>query len=124
MAIHPRYADAILDGTKQVEFRKRRVASDISTVLIYATAPVQKVIGSFTIGGMVVDKPDRIWNEFGEVGVIERDDFTQYYATSEAAVAIRVEDTERFAQPIALADLDPSPAVPQSFSYLPLSAIS
>jgi predicted transcriptional regulator len=123
MAIHPRFAYAILDGTKQVEFRKRRVAPDITRVLIYATSPVQKVVGSFTISEIVVDAPDLIWDEFGEFGVIERDAFAEYYATSDAAVAIRVEGTERFERPLALSELEPSPSIPQSFSYLPTSVL-
>lgn len=124
MAIHPRYADAILDGRKRVEFRKRRVASDIDTVLIYATSPVSRVVGSFTIEDVVVDAPEAIWEEFGHAGVIDRDAFAQYYASSSAAVAIRVKDTERFEHPIALCDLEPRPAVPQSFSYLPQSVLA
>ena len=124
MAIHPRYADAILDGTKQVEFRKRRVAPDITKVLIYATSPIQKVVGSFTISDIVVDAPDLIWDEFGEFGVIERAAFAEYYATSDAAVAIRVEGTERFERPLALSELEPSPSIPQSFSYLPTSVLA
>jgi predicted transcriptional regulator len=118
MAIHPRYANAILDGTKQVEFRKRRVASDIRTVLIYATSPVQRILGSFRIAGVVVDHPEAIWGEFGGVGTIERDDFSAYYASSDSAVAIKVADTERFEPPLALSDLDPRPGVPQSFTYI------
>lgn len=124
MAIHPHYADAILDGRKQVEFRKRRVAADIDTVLIYATSPVSRVVGSFTIEDVVVDAPDAIWSEFGEIGVIDRDSFAEYYASSAAAVAIRVKHSERFERPIALSELDPRPAVPQSFSYLPQSVLA
>ena len=39
MSIHPVYANAILTGDKKVEFRKRRLAADVTHVLVYATAP-------------------------------------------------------------------------------------
>ena len=45
MSIHPEYAEALLDGTKTVELRKSPVAGDISHIVIYATAPVQRVLG-------------------------------------------------------------------------------
>ena len=40
MSIRPQFAAAILDGSKRVEFRKRPLAADIGTVVIYATKPV------------------------------------------------------------------------------------
>ena len=118
MAIHPRYADAILDGTKRVEFRKRRLAEDIRTVLIYATAPVSRVIGRFTVDDIVEATPDRIWQEYGAVGVIEQDAFFGYFGDAPAAVAILVGGSERFSEPVALADIEARPAVPQSFAYI------
>lgn len=118
MAIHPRYADAIMDGEKRVEFRKRRLAEDIRTVLVYATAPVSRVIGSFTVDGIVEASPKAIWEEYGKVGVIEQGDFFDYYADAPSAVAIVVAEASRFEDPIALEDMDPRPAVPQSFAYI------
>jgi len=118
MAIHPRYADAILDGDKQVEFRKRRLASDITTVLIYATFPVQKIVGEFRIREMVVGAPDAIWEEFGDVGIIDRNSFGDYYASSENAVAIVVDAATRYERSQPLSELTPAPAIPQSFSYI------
>ena len=122
MAIHGRYADAIMDGTKQVEFRKRRLADDIQTVWVYATAPVSKVIGHFSVHDIVSGTPQAIWEQFGSVGVIEHDDFFDYYDGRETAVAIVVGTAERLADPVALDEIDPRPAVPQSFAYLSASS--
>lgn len=118
MSIHERWAEAIVDGRKRVEFRKRRLADDIRTVLIYATAPSSQVIGQFTIDEIVTDTPARIWEKFGHLGVIERDAFFDYYGSAVTAVAIIVADAERFATPLGLAEFEPRPAVPQSFAYL------
>ncbi len=118
MAIHPVYANAILAGEKQVEFRKRRLADDISTVLIYATSPVQKVLGEFRVRETVVDSPTSIWERYGHIGTIAHDDFRDYYSESPQAVAILVESVTRYARPRALSELQPKPTVPQSFTYL------
>lgn len=119
MAIHQNWAEAIMDGRKRVEFRKRRLADDIETVLVYATAPVSKVVGRFTIDEMVSGTPDEIWDRYGSVGVIERDKFFSYFDGRSSAVAIVVASAQRFDDPLALTDIVPPPAVPQSFSYLP-----
>ncbi len=39
MSVHPRFAEAIMDGRKKIEFRKRPLADDVSVVWVYATAP-------------------------------------------------------------------------------------
>lgn len=118
MSIHQRYADAIMEGVKQVEFRKRPLAADIETVWVYATAPTSKVIGRFSVHEIVQGTPQDIWERYGAVGVIEYDAFFEYYRGREVAVAIVVGSAERLPDPVALHEIDPRPAVPQSFAYL------
>lgn len=118
MAIHERYADAIMEGVKRVEFRKRRLADDIETVWVYATAPTSKVIGHFSVDEIVQGTPEDIWERYGSVGVIEHDAFFDYYQGRETAVAIIVGSAERLPDPVALDEIVPRPAVPQSFAYL------
>lgn len=124
MAIHERYADAIMEGVKRVEFRKRRLADDIATVgvWVYATSPVSKVIGHFSVDEIVQGNPHDIWERFGAVGVIDRDAFFAYYDGAHTAVAIVVKNAERLPAPVALDEIKPRPAVPQSFAYLPAAA--
>jgi predicted transcriptional regulator len=118
MSIHQHWAEAIVEGRKRVEFRKRRLADDIRIVLIYATAPSSRVIGQFTIAETVSDTPERIWQRFGHLGEIDEDAFFAYYGSSTTAVALVVECAERFSSSLALADFEPRPAVPQSFAYM------
>lgn len=60
MPIHPRYANAILGGTKSAEFRKRRLAPDIQRIVVYETAPTSLIVGEFWIGKTVLGSPDEI----------------------------------------------------------------
>ncbi|NHA67728.1 hypothetical protein [Phycicoccus flavus] len=124
MAIQPAYAQAILDGRKLVEFRKRRLAKDIDTVLIYESAPTQRIVGNFTIERTELATPWALWKSFGSVGCIARSDYLNYYGNSERAVGLVISHAERYRQPVALAELSVRPAVPQSFLYLPASALS
>ena len=47
LPIFPKYAQAIFEGTKKVEFRKLNIPQTISHVVVYSTAPTQKIIGYF-----------------------------------------------------------------------------
>jgi len=118
MSIHPQYAHAILDGSKRVEFRKRRLAADIDRVVIYATAPVMEIVGEFTVSGQIVGSPEELWDEFESVAGIDRDGFFEYYANSPEAVGIVVDATIRYDEPQPLDDVDPGGRPPQSVKYL------
>lgn len=124
MSIHPAFANAIVDGRKTVEFRKRALATDVQRVLVYATSPIKRVIGEFSVARIVKGCPEDIWSEFGADGVISHEDYKSYYSASSAAAAIVIEGARRFAHPVALSDFEPPPAVPQSFSYLDASAVT
>ncbi len=50
LSIHPRYVEAILDGRKTVELRKRMPRAEIGTQLvIYASMPKCAVVASAVI---------------------------------------------------------------------------
>lgn len=124
MAIQPAYAQAILDGSKRIEFRKRRLAADIDTVLIYESAPTKRIVGHFTIERTELATPQRLWRSFGSVGSIAQADYLTYYGNSERAVGLVISHAERYMYPVALEELRDRPAVPQSFCYLPVSVLS
>jgi predicted transcriptional regulator len=124
MAIHPQYAQAILDGRKQVEFRKRPLAADVRTVVIYATAPVKKIVGEFVVGDIVMTDPSALWSSLGAVGAIDEQDFRGYYAGAGTAAGIIVQTARRYRAPVDLTSLRPAPSVPQSFAYLPADLLA
>ena len=48
LSIKPEFANKIFDGSKKFEFRKVIFKNEkIKTVIVYASSPVQKVIGGF-----------------------------------------------------------------------------
>lgn len=118
MSIRPQYAEAILDGTKLVEFRKRRLAPDVTTVLIYATMPVGRVVGAFEVAGYDIASPSSVWERHKGHAGISRAGYRDYYRGARSAVGILVKDPRRLARPLTLAELDEALPVPQSFVYL------
>ena len=122
MSIHPRYAHAILDGRKTIEFRKRPLASDVSHVVVYSTVPDQKILGYFEIDKQVELSPSALWERYGDQGVIEKDLFFSYYEGRKSATGLLVKRVFRWEQPRALRDIDVKTA-PQSFQYLSKEAL-
>lgn len=119
MSIHPRYARAILEGRKTVEFRKRRLADDVTHVVIYATVPDRAVVGYFTVEGQETSTPASLWGQFHDRGVIDENDFFAYYAGRDRATGIRVGTATRLRQPLSLTQDLGVAHPPQSFQYLP-----
>lgn len=124
MSVHPQFAEAIMDGRKTVEFRKRRLADDVTVVWVYATAPVMKVIGYFEVGAIYTAKPIDLWRKFADVGCINRVDFDRYYAGSHIGAGIGIRKAVRLRNPAHIADLLPSGIPPQSYAYVRASAVA
>ena len=123
MSIRPQFAAAILDGSKRVEFRKRPLAADIGTVVIYATKPVGAVVGEFVVGEQAVGKPEELWVRFAGVAGIDRAGFLDYYDGAGQAVGIVIGRVNRYHQPRQLNEVDASGRPPQSFKYLPATCV-
>lgn len=117
LSVHPRYADAILQGTKTVEFRKRPLSPTVTHVAIYATKPVGKVVGVFSVAEQITDNPFKLWAKFKEVGGISRDRFLDYFKGREQGVGIRVEDLVPLEEHLSLEEAFGISRAPQSFQY-------
>ena len=118
LAIKPEYAEAILSGRKKVEFRKRSFARSVSRVIVYASAPIQRVIGYFEIKFIESGGPKSIWSRFGSVGAIDSTKFASYYGARTTAVAIGVQQARRLERPLTLSKLGLPKTPPQSYSYV------
>ena len=122
MSIHPEYADALLDGTKTVELRKSRVASDISHIVIYATAPIQRVLGWVKAVKVEHGRPTEIWKTHKSQVGIRAGAFRAYYRGHLQATAIHVDSPQRLSTPLALSALEEQLTAPRSWRYLSAAA--
>lgn len=123
MSIHPEYADRILRGEKQVEFRRRPAAKAITHIVIYATSPVRAVVGVAEIERVEHASPRALWSSFGDVGGIGRSAFFEYFNGRAQGSAYVVRRTYSCASPVPLGvdGLPDSP--PQAFQYVGDSAL-
>lgn len=118
LSIKPQFAIKIFDGTKKFEFRKTVFKnSNINTVIVYASSPMQKVIGEFTIDEIMEEEPETLWEMTQKHSGISKEFFDEYFLNRDRAFAIKVKDIIRYKEPKELIDFDLSFA-PQSYVYL------
>ena len=118
LSIKPEYADKILDGKKHYEFRKALKAPDVTTVVIYATMPVGKVVGEFEIDQFISKPPRELWSLTAEFSGITKRFFNEYFRGRDTAHAIKVRQPRRYAEPLELSEVVRGGVPPQSFCYL------
>jgi predicted transcriptional regulator len=118
LSIKPEYAFKIFEGKKKFEFRKIIFKNpNVKTVVVYASSPVQQVIGEFEIEDILTSHPNSIWEETKEYSGISEDFFYEYFANREIAHAIKIKKTKKYDRPLSLKD-DFKVLPPQSYLYL------
>ncbi len=118
LSIKPQFAVKIFDGTKKFEFRKSIFKnSKINTVVVYASSPMQKVIGEFTFDEIMEENPEVLWEKTKKHSGISKEFFDEYFFNRDKAFAIRVKEINQYKTPLDLIDFDLNYA-PQSFVYL------
>jgi predicted transcriptional regulator len=119
LSIKPEYAERILDGTKKYEFRKRVHTNPlVRTVVIYATMPVGKVVGEFSIEQVHAETPKHLWAKTKFASGITQSFFADYFSGRDIAYAIEVKKVKRYATPKRIKDFLPSGVAPQSYAYI------
>ena len=120
LAIRPRFAESIFNGEKKVEFRKIRFRQRISHMVLYATKPIQKIVGYFYVRHVAENTPQYLWAHYRSVAGLNYEEFRDYYTSSSKGIAIEIGNTWKFRKPVPLSKLDNSFVIPQSFAYLPV----
>lgn len=118
LSIKPEYAYKIFDGSKRFEFRKALFKDPrVKTIVVYASSPVQKVIGEFEIDKILSASPERLWEETQAFSGISESIFFRYFANKEVGHAIKIKNTQMYREPKSIKD-DFNAYPPQSFVYL------
>ena len=116
-SINPEHVNNILSGKKQVEYRKIKCRQKVDTVLIYSTAPIQRVVAQAHLKNVLIDKPEHIWERTKDRAGITRKFYRTYFSRSKYAVAYELENVEIFSEPKLIQEFGIHYA-PQSFAYV------
>lgn len=118
LSIKPEFVEKIMSGEKQFEFRKVLPKEKISTVVVYATMPIGKVVGEFTVQEILSLPPEQLWHKAGDGAGISKDFFNAYFNQRKIAHAFKIDQFTKYHKAIPLKNFVPSGAAPQSFCYI------
>ena len=122
LSVRPRFADALLNGTKTVEIRRRGARLDSGAIcLLYASSPVRALVGAIEVDSVHVAPAAELWNQWGPQTALDRAEFDDYLIGSQSPCANAVRSVMRFESPILLAELrrrHHAFVVPQSYRFI------
>ena len=121
LPIKPQYAEKIFSGEKTYELRKQLFKYPITHVIVYATAPISKVIGEFEVSHIIAAHPIELWNmirlsEDKSLACVTKREFINYFDLMKYAFALAIKKPTLFDEPHPLSDYGLTHA-PQSFVY-------
>lgn len=124
LSIKPKYADLILAGDKTVEFRRVWAAEFVNTIVLYASAPVQKIVGFVEVSEVVAERPSKLWDySRTRGGGLTRAELFAYLEGKASGFAILLGEVARFDRGIAPSRLIANFSPPQSFRYMTASEV-
>lgn len=119
LSIKPEFVERIFSGSKKYEFRKVIFKNPgVKTIYIYASSPVQKVVGEFEIDEILKDDIQSLWNTTKDGSGISEDFFFKYFTNRSHGFAIKIKSTRKYARPKCIKK-DFKALPPQSFIYIP-----
>jgi type I restriction enzyme S subunit len=121
LSIKPEFAEKILSGQKEYEFRKTpiRKADAVDKVILYASSPVQRIVGTFKINQIVGGSPQELWEGYGEKsGIDDQQRFMEYYRGKQEGYAIEIIDPQRLPSKIDPSEYIDGFTPPVSFQYV------
>ena len=119
LSIKPKYADLILAGTKRVELRRSWPSNDIGVMVLYSSAPIQKLVGVAFIDRIEECDFERLWTlADANGGGVTHDELKTYVDGKKTAFGVMINRVKIAEVQVDPKDLFPHFTPPQSFLYL------
>lgn len=117
ISINPKHVDNIIKGIKKYEYRKIAAKQDISSIIIYETTPIKRVVAEAEIIDILEFPPEELWEITKQESGISKKFFDQYFKNRDLAYAYKLGEIKVYDEPRLLIEFGIKVA-PQSFVYL------
>lgn len=119
LSIKPEFVEQIFKGKKKFEYRKSIFTNqEVSSVVIYSTMPVGRIVGEFSISQVLMDTPEQIWRNTKQKSGITKTFYDLYFENRNKAYALEIGELTQYKTPINPYELIDGFVPPQSFRYL------
>ena len=117
ISINPKYVNSIINKTKKYEYRRVLPKEDVSTLIIYSTSPIKRVIGEVEVLETLKLSKEELWNVTKDKSGISKEFYDEYFKEKEIAYAYKLGKVTVYEEPKLLSEYNIKCA-PQSFVYL------
>ena len=118
LSIKPEFANKIFDGTKKFEFRRLLFKNkNVKNVVVYASAPISKVIGEFEIETILHKDLNSLWSKTSKFSGITEEYYLKYFIGKKDGYAIKVKNPIKYETELCIKESFGLNA-PQSFAYI------
>ncbi len=119
LSVKPRFADLIVSGTKQVEFRRVWAQEPVPWIAIYSSTPTQQIIGIVEVESVVLASASSLWGVNCSLGGgLTRTELRSYFAGRARGYAVMLGRVLRPHEPVEPTEVIRGFRAPQSFRYL------
>lgn len=117
ISINPEHVENIISGKKKFEYRKIAAKQDISSIVIYETTPIKRIVAEAEILDVIMLPPEQLWQETKQSAGISKTFFDDYFQGRHIAYAYKLGKITVYKEPKRLVDFGVKSA-PQSFVYV------
>ncbi len=117
ISINPEHVQNIIAGIKKYEYRKIAAKQDISSIIIYETTPIKRIVAEAEIIDVLELPPEELWNQTKNESGISKAFFDKYFDNRTVAYAYKLGKIKVYDTPKTLMDYGIK-AAPQSFVYV------
>ena len=117
ISINPEHVQNIIAGIKKYEYRKIAAKQDISSIIIYETTPIKRIVAEAEIIDVLELPPEELWNQTKNESGISKAFFDKYFDNRTVAYAYKLGKIRVYDPPKTLMDYGVK-AAPQSFVYV------
>ena len=118
LSIKPQFVEKIFNGSKIFEFRRSIFKNkEVKKILVYASAPISKVVGEFEIEEVLHMEISSLWKHTSKLSGITEKYFRDYFQGKEFGYAIKVKKIKAYKENLGIEETFGVKA-PQSFAYV------
>lgn len=117
ISINPEHVDNIINGIKKFEYRRKAAKKDISSIIIYETTPIKRVVAEAEILEVLELPIKELWELTKDSSGITEDFYLSYFKGKQIAYAYKLGKVIKYPEPKPLIEFGIKSA-PQSFVYI------